>query len=302
MNDVVPALLEQIDKSFANLSAKDDAYQRLLALVNSGEITLNQVQTYARRIGCNRAEALLSALTAENLPDGKLYYNIAKRTITPQIEAARTEINTAARIAANAQNARAGINIKAVSAEFPAERVEAVVSAAADRDELDSARRLISEAVQNISVATVDDFCSENCEVAAQAGLRPTITRRIVSETCSWCERLAGTYVYGEHPAEVFMRHDGCNCEVAYNVGRLSQNAHTKTWRTVSTGDIATRRELEKMTGNSRAEAEAIEKALRAARRKATVAEREKRIQKLMDERGISHRSAAIRDAKNGGK
>ena len=47
---------------------------------------------------------------------------------------------------------------------------------------------------------------------ARQSGKHPRVTRRMMSETCEWCEQKAGTY---ENPGpEIFMRHKRCDCEI----------------------------------------------------------------------------------------
>ena len=41
-------------------------------------------------------------------------------------------------------------------------------------------------------------------------GKVPTLTRRLVGETCQWCIDRVGTYTYPE--GELFARHDNCDC------------------------------------------------------------------------------------------
>lgn len=47
---------------------------------------------------------------------------------------------------------------------------------------------------------------------ARQSGKFPTVTRKMVGETCKWCESLAGTYTKPD--SEVFRRHGGCDCAI----------------------------------------------------------------------------------------
>lgn len=47
---------------------------------------------------------------------------------------------------------------------------------------------------------------------ASQSGKRTRVIRRVVGETCQWCESLAGVY---ENPdSEVFRRHRKCDCSI----------------------------------------------------------------------------------------
>lgn len=41
-------------------------------------------------------------------------------------------------------------------------------------------------------------------------GRVPTLTRRLVGETCGWCAARVGTYTYPD--GEMFARHDNCDC------------------------------------------------------------------------------------------
>lgn len=41
-------------------------------------------------------------------------------------------------------------------------------------------------------------------------GKVPTLTRRLVGETCGWCIARVGTFTYPE--GELFARHDNCDC------------------------------------------------------------------------------------------
>lgn len=58
-----------------------------------------------------------------------------------------------------------------------------------------------------ISAAQGDAFKN-----AQESGKRPTVTRSIVSESCPWCDNLAGTYT--DPGPDVFRRHRGCDCRI----------------------------------------------------------------------------------------
>lgn len=49
---------------------------------------------------------------------------------------------------------------------------------------------------------------------ASQSGKRIRITRKVVSESCKWCDGLAKTYEgkFENLPADIWARHRGCDC------------------------------------------------------------------------------------------
>ena len=69
---------------------------------------------------------------------------------------------------------------------------------------------LLQQQVKNYidqTIATAQQHAVTN---ARQNGKRPTVTRKMNSETCAWCESLAGTYTNPD--SEVFKRHRKCDC------------------------------------------------------------------------------------------
>ena len=76
--DIAPALLERIRADFLSLLG-DEA---------PAADTYAAAADYAERVGAALAEAFRRNLTADILPDGKLYWNIADRVVRPLLEEA----------------------------------------------------------------------------------------------------------------------------------------------------------------------------------------------------------------------
>ena len=83
--DVVPQLNEAIQTSFQGNVMKDRRIAQISKRIRDGTATFVDGHDYAERLGENLSRALASNLTEQTLPDGRLYYNIAKRTITPAL-------------------------------------------------------------------------------------------------------------------------------------------------------------------------------------------------------------------------
>lgn len=57
-------------------------------------------------------------------------------------------------------------------------------------------------------------------------------------QCCEWCTKIAGRYVYGEEPRDVFRRHDNCGCTVTYENGKQRQDVWSKkSWEAPDIAD-----------------------------------------------------------------
>lgn len=79
-------------------------------------------------------------------------------------------------------------------------------------DSISTGKLGIDEYVRNFLDNIAGKAQKDAFKNAAQSGKRPTVTRRIVGETCKWCRSLEGTYV--DPDPEVFARHGSCDCEI----------------------------------------------------------------------------------------
>ena len=108
MTDAVPELWEQISRDF-NRSASTDIWIRsFLRRVKDGTATSEEASVYAGRLGTHAGKALARALKKESLPDGKLYWNIADRTIRPLLTEVHRRVNDAAAAVLAAESRCAG--------------------------------------------------------------------------------------------------------------------------------------------------------------------------------------------------
>lgn len=123
MTDIVPEIYENILDTFRNGIEKDEKIQRFLSKVEKGTAESEGVARYAQYLGEHAAEALKRSLKEETLPDGKLYWNIAERTILPLLQEVHKLVIDAAVTVTNMENERNGIGMKASRTKFPEERV-----------------------------------------------------------------------------------------------------------------------------------------------------------------------------------
>ena len=232
--DAAPALLEELQRQFRRRTAQDKTLSRILGRVEQGKAELVEVHDYAQHLGEALSFSLLAVLTEDNLPDGKLYWNVANRTIRPMLEQNYRLTNEAAGAVQRSIDEAAGIGLAAVDGEFPEERIRGIVDKAASAETPEALRDWFGEPIVNCSESFFDGFVQANADFRQSAGMAPKIVRTVVGSCCDWCAELAGTYDYADvrHGSDVFRRHKYCRCTVTFVSGGKRQNVWTKqSWQ-----------------------------------------------------------------------
>lgn len=230
--DIVPELNEAIQLSFQNNVIKDRRIAQISKRIRDGTATFVDGHDYAERLGENLSKALVDNLTADTLPEGRLYYNIATRTVTPALKVNYDLTNEAAADIQRTLDAATGITINPVAAEFPTERINGLIDKmTGDNNYIDDVLRWLVEPIINNSEAFMDDYIDANASNRYQMGLSAKITRSVQYKCCDWCQAMAGTYDYDNKPDDIFRRHEYCRCAVTYQTDKVSQNVWSKrTW------------------------------------------------------------------------
>lgn len=285
MTDVVPELLSDIETAFRTHNMTDRTLSRVAARIRDGTATQVDGHTYAEHLGRNASKALQEVITPDRLPDGKLYYNIANRTVVPTLQNNQQLVNEAATSIQSAIDAKTGIGLKSVSPEFPIERVNGLIDKmTADNIVVEEALKWLGEPIINNTEAFMDDFVRENAEFRSEAGLKTTITRIAEAKCCEWCANLAGTYEYGYEdtmPEDIYRRHEFCRCAVTVQYKKTSENVWTKrSWE--STPEEIARREGTKPTEMTQAERNEVLSRL----------EKDRLVKQIMDATGYSRETA----------
>lgn len=232
MDDIAPYLLEEIQKEFDSLYRKNKKIQKLLEIINSGRGTYEEANEYAIEVGEILAKCYADSITEEILPDGKMYYNIAKRTIEPTMQNNFDLISNVSVSAQEALNQKASIGLAVEYPEINQYKIDSIINKLTS-DQFNKVAFILKEPVVHFSQSIVDDTIKANAEMHSKSGLHPKITRKVRGGCCKWCMNLAGTYAYPDDvPDDVYRRHDHCRCEVLYDPGegKQVQNVHTKSW------------------------------------------------------------------------
>lgn len=255
MTDIAPELYDRIVAEFERLVAADD---ELTALAHEAS-TYTEAHEYAIRLGEHLSEAFENILSSGVLPDGKMYYNIAERTVRPMLEGNRRMVNEVAAQVQRSLNDAAGIGIAPVAPRPNTDRVDGIINRLTNADVFDDVAWVLGESVVNFTQSCVDDYVQANAEFHASAGLSPKITRITAGHCCDWCASLAGKYDYDYSvmPKDIFRRHRFCRCLVVYDPGDGKyQNVHKKSewYDNIEEAEIARRKKYGQPISNEEAQ------------------------------------------------
>lgn len=124
---------------------------------------------------------------------------------------------------------RKGIKIAPQKAEFPEERVEKIAHSLEDTTvSEETVQRRADSSVANVARSFHDSYIKKNADFRSNAGLKCYLERETDGDCCPWCSALAGRFLVGEHPADIFRRHDNCGCTVVMIDGKTRQYAWSK--------------------------------------------------------------------------
>lgn len=230
--DIVPELLELIEKEFDEKMLSNDQVKNAIKLLQDKKATYKDANEFAIEIGEILSEVLNKNITVEVLPDGRMYYNIADRIMNPTMSKNYEIISGYAADVQTELNKSAGMNIKGQKPKLNQSRVDGIIERLSEEEDFDKIKWILDEPIKNFSQAIVDDTVKENMDFHAKSGLKPKITRVVVADCCDWCREIAGTYDYGDEPDDIYKRHRYCRCRVEYDPGEGKgiQNVHTKIW------------------------------------------------------------------------
>lgn len=272
MEDIGKVLYEKVKANFDRRCKDHYLIKTISKRIANGKADMIDLSSYAGSLGAQLANAILDEVTQDLLPDGRLYYNIAKSIIEPMLKGNYDLINSVADELQASLDRKLSYRIKAQHAPFPQERVNTAIGAASQEGiDWETVRRRMSSTPENITHAMADDYMKANAEFRSKAGIDTYIERKDDGKCCEWCSGLAGRYRYPEQvPRDVFRRHDNCGCLVSYvTPGGMRQNVHTKKWANeqAKAKRIEYAASVEKPVKLSENEAKELEKGLLEAKR-----------------------------------
>lgn len=246
VDDIAPKLLKEIQKDFQSLFNDNAKIVNLYGKVKNGTATYVEANDFAIETGETLAKVFQRNLSSSVLPDGKMYYNIAKRIVEPMMSNNYDLISEVTQQVQTSLNQSASIGIKAIQPKLNHDRIDGIINKVSDAAQFDDVAWVLEEPIVNFSQSIVDDSIKTNAEFQAKAGMQPVIERKVSGNCCDWCKAVAGTYRYpNDVPHDVYRRHQRCRCTVDYNPGNGKiQNVHSKKWQTQEERDRIEKRKV----------------------------------------------------------
>lgn len=170
-NDIVPELLDDIIESFENGYESNENIRELLNKLFEKKSTHIDSNDYAIQVGEELTKAFSKHLIPENLPSGKMYYNIAQRILTPTLTNNYELVSDYAATVQEQKNIAAGYNLKSIKPKLNEDRINGFIERLAT-DEFENSKWLLQDPIVNFSQSVVDDTIKENAEFHYKSGIK----------------------------------------------------------------------------------------------------------------------------------
>lgn len=222
MNDIVPELLEKIQKQFQEDLKNNPKIKNILLKQKRETIDYTDSLEFAKEIGNILKDSLKENISEELLPDGKMYYNIAQRILEPTIKNNFDIIADQCEKTQNILNKKAKIGIQSAKIDYNEEKTRSIIDYISNAKSYSQREKSFLSAIVTNAKSIVDDSVKNNADLHYKTGLNPKIIRTARGKTCKWCQAVAGIYDYKDVKNtgnDVFRRHANCDCTVIYDPG-----------------------------------------------------------------------------------
>ena len=233
MEDIGIKLLDEIKKDFSLKYKNSKKIKQLLLKIKKGDATFEDAHDFSIEVGELLSSSYSKYITVDVLPDGRMYWNIAKTVLEPTLGKNFELVSEFSSQVQKLLNKKAGLGLNPVKSSINQDKVYGIMNKIANAGNYDDVAWVLNEPIVNFSQSVVDDVISKNVEFHYKSGLHPTITRVVMGNCCEWCRNLGGTYSYPDKvPTNFYRRHRDCRCMVLYDPkdGQGIQNSHTKEW------------------------------------------------------------------------
>ena len=243
MNDDVLQILEKIQNQFNEEVKNNTIINNILIKQNKGTANYADSLSFAKEIGKCVCNAFKNNVSDDVLPDGKMYYDIAKTLIEPICKENYKRIASHCVAVQTSLNRKANIGLNAIEPTYKSDRTEGLIKYISSVDKYSSREKSFLQSLITNAKFVVDDSVKENADFHFHVGLSPKIVRTTNGKCCKWCQNIAGVYDYKDVKKtgnDVFRRHANCDCTVTYDPGDGSkklQDVWSKKWNDISKSD-----------------------------------------------------------------
>ncbi|MGX7415669.1 hypothetical protein ACWOFH_07555 [Aerococcus christensenii] len=228
--DITPKLWESIQKTF---------WQNLKE-VKKGK-SYKDADNYADLVGQAMAKAFHD--NAVDLPNDKMYFNIADRIINGALRQSHQLVSNYTADAQTALNKQAGLGIKGLTADMDESKAKNLVEVACHADRYADVAPKVEQAMTSFARSVVVDTMKKNVDFHHKLGLSPKIVRKLGPGTskkrsnsrCEFCRERVGTFEYNKKTIdkEIFRRHAHCTCSIEYFPHKGAKAEKVKAWQSM---------------------------------------------------------------------
>lgn len=213
--DVAPELQEELLKAFKDALSGNSELKTLNTRLLRGTANYTDANRVAEIVGNSASDAMKNVLTADKLPNGRLYYNIGDRTVRPLMEMADTYTSDYTRLMQDRLNKKAGISMKSTAPSPNSKDIHDMVGRLDSFDNVTDGQFVMDSWAKKNVKESVNRFIHVNQKIMSDAGLKPVLVREAEANCCEWCANLAGEYDYETNKTgDVWRFHDGCGCKL----------------------------------------------------------------------------------------
>ena len=233
-NDVLPGILQEVQERFERDFGKSGIVRNAFATLKAKKATYKTANEFAIEIGDILSKALGASISADKLPNGKMYYNIAQRLLTDVLGRNHELVSGYTSDVQKNLNDKAKIGLKVQVPELNLDRIAGIVNRFSSEENFEDVSWLLGEPIVNFTQSIIDDSIQKNAEFHHRSGLQPEIVRKSYFHCCEWCQEVQGNYKYPRVPKDVYRRHQHCRCIVDYDPKNgKTQNVWTKKWNSI---------------------------------------------------------------------
>lgn len=222
MEDIAPELYNRIQGEMKRMLAHAGNVTGLEKKIRMGKATQRDVSKYADIVGQAASRAFKSVIKLENLPDGKLYWNIADKTIGQTLSGIYNDVNKVAAIQMRGDDIKKGFKLGIKQGITPDKRIRDVLNMVVGQTTQEQLDNAMTDPVISTARKFYDDFQRANGNVREALGFGEVVIRHYDDvglhngkTPCEWCLARQGTFSMQEaHELGVFERHPGCGCNI----------------------------------------------------------------------------------------
>jgi len=244
-NDVLPGILQEVQERFERDFGKSEVVRNAFAALNAKKATYKTANEFAVEVGEILSKDLGASLSADKLPDGKMYYNIAQRLLTDVLGRNHELVSGYTSDVQKNLNDEAKIGLKVQVPELNRDRIAGIVNRFSSEENFEDVSWLLGEPIVNFTQSIIDDSIRKNVEFHHRSGLQPEIVRKSYFHCCEWCQEVQGNYKYPRVPKDVYRRHQHCRCILDYDPKNgKTQNVWTKKISNKSSDELENRKRI----------------------------------------------------------